>query len=597
MNIFITKLRYFMVSIALLLGSVSSDTIASGYYNVGNWYQGVTVTYLGNGETSGAAPAPTNYVSGTTFTVASNSGNLAKNGYIFAGWNTQADGNGVNYTAGSGAMTLGSENVTLYAKWSFNSYSVTYDGNGSTGGSVPVTASYNYGTTVTASNNTGSLARTGYSFAGWNTAANGSGTSFAAGSGTFTITSNVTLYAQWTINSYTVTFNANGGTGSPSVASVSGNYNTSVTLATVGTLARTGYTFAGWNTATNGSGTDYSAGASYTVTASVTLYAKWTINSYTVTFNANGGTGSPSVASVSGNYNTSVTLATVGTLARSGYIFTGWNTATNGSGTDYSAGVSYTVSANITLYARWAASCGDTSANNCYSGTNAAQLKSLGSTTTPTGKSITWNSTYSVWLESGAGTRVLAADGTDNWQPQLNANGRSFSASLLNKANVAGRACPSKVYVDDSNKLVANRCLYYDAGNAAQTLDGGTGTTDQSTPGSFRLKRWTDSTTGNGTDSSWYEGNIQTCASKGMRLPTLYETTAAAPSTTYRPTDFAVAAGDWSTSTTGVPSATGASYTWTSSAYTYASNGFWGWAGTGATSGYAVSYAVRCVVP
>ena len=80
-----------------------------------------------------------------------------------------------------------------------NTYTVTYDGNGNTGGSVPVdSTAYHTGDTVTVSGNTGSLVKTGSSFTGWNTAANGSGTSYSGGQ-TFAMESgNVTLYAQWT---------------------------------------------------------------------------------------------------------------------------------------------------------------------------------------------------------------------------------------------------------------------------------------------------------------------------------------------------------------------------------------------------------------
>ncbi|MBN2796153.1 MAG: InlB B-repeat-containing protein, partial [Clostridia bacterium] len=89
-------------------------------------------------------------------------------------------------------------------------YTVTYNGNGNTGGSVPTDGNnYPNGNTVTVLGNTGSLVRTGYTFAGWNTAANGSGTSYTGGN-TFSIgTSNVTLYAQWTAIDYTITYNGN----------------------------------------------------------------------------------------------------------------------------------------------------------------------------------------------------------------------------------------------------------------------------------------------------------------------------------------------------------------------------------------------------
>lgn len=88
--------------------------------------------------------------------------------------------------------------MTLYAKWTINSYIVTYDGNGNTGGTAPTDASsYEYGATVTVLTNSGNLEKTGYTFDGWDTKADGSGTDRAVGS-TFNMgAANVTLYAKW----------------------------------------------------------------------------------------------------------------------------------------------------------------------------------------------------------------------------------------------------------------------------------------------------------------------------------------------------------------------------------------------------------------
>ncbi len=84
-------------------------------------YTAYTVTYNGNGNTSGSVPTDaTKYTSGSTVTVKSNSGSLAKTGHTFGGWNTQADGNGTNYTAGSGTFTITADK-TLYAKWDVES--------------------------------------------------------------------------------------------------------------------------------------------------------------------------------------------------------------------------------------------------------------------------------------------------------------------------------------------------------------------------------------------------------------------------------------------------------------------------------------------
>jgi uncharacterized repeat protein (TIGR02543 family) len=154
---------------------------------------------------------------------------------------------------------------------------------------------------------------------------------------------------------YTVTFNANGGSGIvPAAQTV--NDGESITLPSGSGLSRTGYTFDGWNTSADGTETNYSAGSSYTVTDDITLYAKWitvviTAN-YTVTFNANGGSGTvPAVQTV--NDGESITLPSGSGLSRSGYTFGGWNTSDDGTGTNYNAGSSYTVTGEVILYAKW----------------------------------------------------------------------------------------------------------------------------------------------------------------------------------------------------------------------------------------------------
>ena len=157
--------------------------------------------------------------------------------------------------------------------------------------------------------------RTGYSFSGWNTSANGSGTHYPDGA-IYPFTTNATLYAQWVPDSFTVTFNANGGSGTmaPETSSVAA-------ALTPNAFTRPAFAFSGWNTSPNGSGTPYSDGQSYPFTTNATLYAQWVPNSFTVTFNANGGTGTmaPETSSVAAPL-------TLNTFTQTGYDFSGWNT-------------------------------------------------------------------------------------------------------------------------------------------------------------------------------------------------------------------------------------------------------------------------------
>jgi uncharacterized repeat protein (TIGR02543 family) len=288
------------------------------------------VTFSANGG-SGSMTAQSD---NTTTALSANS--FTYSGYTFSGWNTQANGSGTSY-AGGASYGFGAS-VTLYAQWAIDVYTVTFDANGGTGSMSSESSS----SPETLSTNT--FTRSDYTFSGWNTQANGSSTAYAGGA-SYGFGASVTLYAQWEIDVYTVTFDANGGTGSMSSESSSASEALSVN-----TFSYSGYTFSGWNTQANGSGTAYAGGASYAFSSNATLYAQWTADVYTVTFDANGGTGSMSSESSS----SPKTLST-NTFTRSDYAFSGWNTQANGSGTAYAGGASYAFSSNATLYAQWSA--------------------------------------------------------------------------------------------------------------------------------------------------------------------------------------------------------------------------------------------------
>lgn len=154
---------------------------------------------------------------------------------------------------------------------------------------------------------------------------------------------NVTIPA---LASYTVSYNANGGSGAP------GNqtkwYGTNLTLS-ASKPSRTGYTFAGWNTNSSGTGTNYASGATYTGNATLTLYAKWTANTYTVSYNANGGSGAP--GNQTKTYGVNLTLSST-KPTRTNYNFLGWSTSASG-GVVYASGGTYTNNSAVTLYAVW----------------------------------------------------------------------------------------------------------------------------------------------------------------------------------------------------------------------------------------------------
>ena len=271
-----------------------------------------------------------------------------KTGYSFAGWNTKSDGSGTNYSDKASVKNLAtSGTVTLYAQWNVGGYTIEYNSNGGPGKWDSQYVTYNQ--TVNLRDN--SFVRTGYTFAGWNTKADGSGTFYAdkASVKNLTASGTVTLYAMWTANPYTVIYNANGGIGTMSNQNM--KYDQATNL-TANTFTRTGYTFAGWNTKADGSGTSYADKASVknlAASGTVTLYAKWTANKYTVKFDGNGAD-ELSLASKEVTYNS--TYGELPQPKRDGYNFIGWYTKAEG-GMIITPDAKVTITEAQTLYAQW----------------------------------------------------------------------------------------------------------------------------------------------------------------------------------------------------------------------------------------------------
>lgn len=141
---------------------------------------------------------------------------------------------------------------------------------------------------------------------------------------------------------FAVTFNANGGT----TPTASKTVYYAQTYGALPTPGKNYHTFAGWFTA---GGAQVTAATRVEITGNQTLYARWTPNTYTVTYDANDGSGRTDTRSFS--YGSSTTI--IDGLTRDKYVFTGWNTAADGSGTAYQPGASYGAPANVTLYAQW----------------------------------------------------------------------------------------------------------------------------------------------------------------------------------------------------------------------------------------------------
>lgn len=160
------------------------------------------------------------------------------------------------------------------------------------------------------------------------------------------------LFTNWSTSSTWIgrklTYNYNGGTGSTADSGIvtSGN---SVTLPNPN--SRTGYTFNGWYTATSGGTKLGNAGDSYTLSSSFTAYAQWTAATYTVSYDANGGSGAP--PSQTKTYGVNLTLSTTTPTPPANKTFVNWNTAQDGTGTSYSSGGTYSTDAAVTLWAQY----------------------------------------------------------------------------------------------------------------------------------------------------------------------------------------------------------------------------------------------------
>ena len=224
---------------------------------------------------------------------------------------------------------------TLYAHWKASTYTVTFEANEGTAELKPQTVIYGstYGKLPT-------LTREGYTFEGWFTAQNG-GTKVMADT-KVTTAENHTLYAHWTQNIYDVRFDANGGKEAyePKKVRHGDAYKEFPPEPT-----RIGYKFAGWYTEKDG-GAKVELGD--VVTSSHTLYAHWTANTYTVTFDTNGGAVEPETMKVT--YG--CLYGELPTPTRKGYTFVGWFTNPNG-GTQVKADAEVTTAADRTLHAHW----------------------------------------------------------------------------------------------------------------------------------------------------------------------------------------------------------------------------------------------------
>jgi uncharacterized repeat protein (TIGR02543 family) len=289
-----------------------------------------TVTFDGSGATNSMSSESNNVPSALTTST------LTKPGYTFAGWSTTFGGTTVAYT--DGASYPFAADATLYAVWTaIPNKTVTFDSNAGSG--TMANEVDNVPTALTGN----TFTRAGYSFAGWSTTPTGAVAYADAAS--YPFAASATLYAVWTALPYeSVSFDPNGGIGT-----MADEVKNVPTPLTANIFTRAGYTFTGWNTAADGSGTAYTDQEIYPFGTDPTMYAQWTpLPNKTVTFDSNGGTGT-----MSNEADNVPTALTANGFTRPGWTFLGWNTAADGSGTSYADASTVPFASNATLFAQW----------------------------------------------------------------------------------------------------------------------------------------------------------------------------------------------------------------------------------------------------
>lgn len=401
-----------------------------------SWWQArtYTVSYNYNGGTGTTTSNSATFPNSVTLPTPD-----ARAGFTFNGWYTASSGG--TFIGNAGASYAPTSNITLFAQWTAIIYTITWNPNG---GSVsPTSSTGTWGQSISSPTPT----RTNHTFLYWRDGTTvfnyvyqiNPGGSWTIGTGN---TGNITFHAWWQIIQYTVTFNYNGGSGSPASSTVdAGN---SVTLPSP---TRSGFTFNGWYTAASGGSFIGNAGSLYTPTSNITIFAQWTVQQFTVTWDANGGTVSPTSNTV-----TAGTSVTAPTPTRSGFTFSTWrNPLSGGDPILLAAGQSYTVNGNITFFAIWTQQV-----------PGPPRTVSLTRNQTSwNGTSWTWNctwlapntggsvSTYEAYREVGTGTvgnaTLSTITNTSTPQTGLTTTSTTFSTTVqaAPRADAYVRACNS----------------------------------------------------------------------------------------------------------------------------------------------------------
>lgn len=333
-------------------------------------------------------------------------------GYRFDGWYTAPNGGGNKYDFN----TPFTNNVTVYAHWIGNGYTVRFTGNGATGGNTPDQAfQYNIGQNLRRNGFT----RDGYTFTGWKRADNQQ--AYGDGQWVNNLTTQpdgiVTMVAQWSANEAHIRYNPNppagkttGGNGTPNWDGHTGD--TPAIRGNGWTID--GYTFAGWTTNADGGGTKYAPGASWTANGTLTLYAQWTPGEAGLTYDGNGATGGKTDPQ-NGVTDQKVNVRQNG-FTRDGYTFVRWDTQADCRGKAVNPGDKWTLQGSSTLYACWTGNLQPLTyhGNGATGGNTAAQSGKTGDELTTNANGFTRDGyTFVEWNTKADGTGGHYGKGTN----------------------------------------------------------------------------------------------------------------------------------------------------------------------------------------
>ncbi|MGL1902086.1 MAG: InlB B-repeat-containing protein [Fibrobacterales bacterium] len=297
-----------------------------------------SVEFNGNDNTSGTMPEQRAY---TSHPLSLSTNLFEKDGYLFDGWSISLNGS-LAYQDKQ-QITMPAEDLELFARWKADMNTITYHENGGSGTMPSSSAASNSSFTVP----TCDYVRDGYTYRGWATSSQGP-VEYNTGDQLSVGITDINLWAKWEAQSHTLSFNSNQGTGS--VSSIIASTDDPNPMPPKGNIARSGYTFKGWASYPTATSVEYNPGETYIMgPADKTFYALWTPVEQSVTFTANGGSGS--MADIVTETGASFSLPPH-TFTREGFTFVKWEEVI--SGIQYNSRARVTISAGgLNLKAIW----------------------------------------------------------------------------------------------------------------------------------------------------------------------------------------------------------------------------------------------------